>query len=290
MENKDIVRKVLSAVLGNDELLTSILADNTKKRTLETSPIKLKRFKTTQPNSEKSSNVRDENTDHGARASPRGRNRLGVNNETGNDLNIPSTSNAYTNEDDNEDDLDDLLNLECMADGRCDSPSTIEETHLAGEKCHTPQSLEDNSDDEIGVLGGSSKPNWEPSEKVFSWFKDIADLELKSDVLKELKEKYEGNSETQSHFEPPRFPESIWNTISSRSQGDTLRSRSIYKAQDTLCTALKPLLTCLETASKETRSHLGPAIQLITTANLQLSRFRRVAVSPYLKKELRKKF
>ena len=168
----------------------------------------------------------------------------------------------------------------------------ILEQLLAGEQeDFTEEESEKNgseADSDFEVIGGPTQASWKVRDKVFNWFKGVADIELRLEDLKDLKEKYKVHESLQTDFEPPKLPSSIWNTMNSNSRADIFRLRSLFKSQESLYLALIPLLSALDTAPKESREHLTAAIQLICHSNLSLNRYRRSTVIPYIKKELRK--
>ena len=143
--------------------------------------------------------------------------------------------------------------------------------------------------DDLEVLGGDPEASWNPDKKVLDWYLKVADIELKPENLKKLKEAYKSSSDHESHFSPPRFSPGIWNAITSgSSHADSYRLKTINKAQDKLYLALKPLLSVLSKCNKGQKSELTSAIQLLCSANLTLNRYRRATCTPYLKKEIRK--
>ena len=146
---------------------------------------------------------------------------------------------------------------------------------------------DDDEDDVLEIMGDKKKANWSPSKKLFSWYEKVSDLELSKDILDSLKEEFLANEEIQAHFEPPRFPQPLWNTVQS-SQSDLLKLKTLYKSQENLFLAIKPLLTVAESCPKEMRPNILKSIQLICSSNLSLNRFRRLTLAPHLKPELRK--
>ena len=106
-------------------------------------------------------------------------------------------------------------------------------------------------------------------------------------MVKEIKDQYVGEDDLDAHFSPPRFPPSLWASVQS-SQADTFRLKTLFKVQDNLFLSLKPLLDCLPSAEKESKSKIIQSIQLIASSNLLLNRFRRSTLAPHLKHELRK--
>ena len=144
-----------------------------------------------------------------------------------------------------------------------------------------------SSSDEFEVLGGRPKANWQPSDKAFKWFLEVADLDLKKEVLDSLKEEFKSDESLNPHFEPPKFPSSLW-SAAQQSNADAFRLKSLYKSQENLCLSIKPLLSALDSCPKSSRHLILKSIQLITSTNLNLNRFRRSIIAPRLKPELRK--
>ena len=69
---------------------------------------------------------------------------------------------------------------------------------------------------------------------------------------------------------------------------DSYKLKTLFKIQEYLFLSLKPLLSCLDTCSPETKNLLTKSIQLISSANLSLNRFRRATIAPHLKNDIRK--
>ena len=125
--------------------------------------------------------------------------------------------------------------------------------------------------------------------KVLDFYKKVADLELEKEDCEKLKEAWKPSEEFSPHFEPPKLPQALWQTISSNSQADFHRAKTIFKAQDYIYVALRPILSALEsTKDKSLRSNLCSAVQLLCSSNLLLNRYRRASVSYHLKPDLRK--
>ena len=175
------------------------------------------------------------------------------------------------------DGFNDMENLENLL---CGSDDDLEEEEEESED-------EPEKDESFDVLGGPKKGLWTPSKKALEFYLKAADIELKPDLIKEIKEQYAAEDDLDAHFCPPRFPPSLWATVQS-SQADIYRLKSLFKVQDNLFLSLKPLLDCLAVAEGESKSKIIQAIQLISSSNLLLNRFRRSTIAPHLKNELRK--
>ena len=196
-------------------------------------------------------------------------------NDVDNDLEDQSESN--NGEDETSEGDDDLENLEMLL---CNSDDDLEEED-------NPDEESEEDEESFDVLGGPKKGLWAPTKKAFEFYLKAADIELKPDLIKEIKEQYLSESDLDAHFTPPRFPSSLWATVQS-SQADTYRLKSLFKVQDNLFLSLKPLLDCLATADKDSKPKIIQSIQLIASSNLHLNRFRRSTIAPHLKAELRK--
>ena len=149
------------------------------------------------------------------------------------------------------------------------------------------QAENQDSDDAFKILGSSKNNSWSPQEKIMDYYLKIADMELNKDVISELQEEFKCPDDIQSHFNPPKFPSSFWELV-QKSPNDLFKLKSLFKVQENLFLAIKPLLSCLESVPKENRDDITKAIQLITYSNLNLNRFRRVTIAPYLRADIRK--
>ena len=176
-------------------------------------------------------------------------------------------------------------------DGELNDLGILEQLLADNEEQFNDDSEKDESDSETSdfeVIGGPTQASWKVKDKVLKWFQSVADIELKQEDLKALKDKYKVGDSLQKDFEPPKLPNSIWNSMTSNSKADTFRLRSLFRSQESLYLSLVPLLSALDSAPKELREHLTSAIQLICHSNLSLNRYRRSTVIPYIKKDIRK--
>ena len=137
------------------------------------------------------------------------------------------------------------------------------------------------------IKGAPPPPTWSVPEGVFSWFSQVADLDLNKEETDKIEKEFKTSKEVSKHFSPPLFPASLWSSLSS-SSSDSYRVKTIQSAQDPLCLALKPLLRALHLCPENIREDISTAIQLICSANLRFNRFRRSTLAPHLKPELRK--
>ena len=145
----------------------------------------------------------------------------------------------------------------------------------------------DSDDFDFDFYGGSAPPAWTPSAKTLKLFLKVADLELPRDVISKIEEEFKTSDELESHFLPPKFPPSLWSLAQNNSL-DQMRLKILFRSQQNLYLAVKPLLAALELCPKECQDNIIKAIQLICSTNLNLNRFRRTTIAPYLKVDLRK--
>ena len=112
-------------------------------------------------------------------------------------------------------------------------------------------------------------------------------MELPKEVISEISEEFKADEEINDHFTPPKFPSPLWTAVQS-SSADSFKLKSIFKAQENLLLAIKPLLAVAKNAPKEDKSHILKSIQLLCNSNLSLNRLRRCMLAPHLKADLRK--
>ena len=141
--------------------------------------------------------------------------------------------------------------------------------------------------EDFNFLGAAAPASWKPSPKTLKLFLNVADIELNKDIIDKIKEDFKTDSDIETHFEPPRFPTSLWSSIKN-SPADVYKLKSLFKCQENLFLAIKPLLASLEVCPKECQDNIIKSIQLICTSNLTLNRFRRATIAPSIKPELRK--
>ena len=65
--------------------------------------------------------------------------------------------------------------------------------------------------------------------------------------------------------------------------------KSLRKVQDKIYLAIKPLLDLIPNVDRDDKAQLTASIQLLSSANLSLNRFRRTTLAPHLKPEMTKK-
>ena len=158
------------------------------------------------------------------------------------------------------------------------------------------ENMLDKSENEGGtpleVIGSEASPNFVPPSYILDWFFQVADISLKDNDIAEIDNSFRLSEEHKPHFMPPRFPNAIWESF-KRNTSDVFKQKSLFKSQSTLCTAIKPLLATLGNLPPEdsvNRANICKSIQLICSANLEFSRFRRILSSQYLKFQYKKSF
>ena len=146
---------------------------------------------------------------------------------------------------------------------------------------------EETAHKKFNLLGDTDTPNWSPSKESLEFYMQAVDVQLKSEINKALVDKYKSSDKIDEHFSAPRLPEALWNAV----QGDfhdSNRLKAVFKIQNNLFLAIKPLLSLLDTVEKEQADMLLESIQLICSSNLDLNKFRRVMVARHLQPQLRK--
>ena len=86
------------------------------------------------------------------------------------------------------------------------------------------------------------------------------------------------------------MPTTLWDTIKVCA-AETYKQTIAFKAQNLTYMATMPLLSVLSDSDPNdlgSRNKISTAIQLICSANLQLNKFRRSMISPFLKKDLKR--
>ena len=155
------------------------------------------------------------------------------------------------------------------------------------EDCEESDRGSESSDEDLEILGGPQSASWTISQKSFDFYKKVADIELKKELIDSIKKEFQAHEDVEPHFAPPRFSPSLWSTVQS-SKADTFKLKCLYKVQEHIYLALKPLLSCLDSVDRDSKSKIAKSIQLLSSSNLLLNRFRRSTLAPHLKPELRK--
>ena len=89
-------------------------------------------------------------------------------------------------------------------------------------------------------------------------------------------------------FSPAKLPDPIWNSIKANTY-DVQKHKFLFSLQSTLLNSIKPILSVLPKINdKNVKSELFTSIQMLTSVNLDINRFRRIMASPYLKPEFKK--
>lgn len=208
-----------------------------------------------------------------------------------NDDSIEDTSNF--DDDDDEDDKNDNHN-------QVDNNDRSEENNDDGNEDNNesnvppvpPQSSsasgEDSSD--FPIIGSDGVHTWIPPTKAFSWFQKVVDVGISDEQFKAIDKSYSPPEKDAHFFEPPKLPSAVWDAVKPV-KTSCWKLKACHKAQAYVTTAIKPLLSVLDSLDRsddETRKKIANSIQLLSTANLQFNRLRRAIASPLIKKDFRK--
>ena len=144
--------------------------------------------------------------------------------------------------------------------------------------------LESDSDHDIPIIGNEDDSTWVVPKRAFNWFNKIADLELSDSKIDECLADFIPPEDVAHHFEPPMLPSVIWNKVRHGNAAELQKQRTIFRSQKLLSSSLMPLLTALDSMNKHDPNQklIASAIQLISTSNLQLSRFRRATIAKFI--------
>ena len=146
------------------------------------------------------------------------------------------------------------------------------------------------STSDFPIIGPETKSTWTPPSRAFSWFTKVADIDVPDSQLESYLEDFVPPKELENHFTPPRLPKSVWDKLLRSKRNEELnKQRHIYQSQKLLYSSLMPLLTVLESTNSNDPNQklISTAIQMICTSNLRLNKFRRSAISSFIKPELR---
>ena len=111
--------------------------------------------------------------------------------------------------------------------------------------------------DPFEVLCAPNSASWTPSKKTLEFYLKAADIPLTKEVLNSIGEKFRADEKIENHFVPPRFPSSLWSSVQS-SPSDTYRLKNLFRIQENLYLAIKPLLDCLATADEVSKTQDYP--------------------------------
>ena len=146
-----------------------------------------------------------------------------------------------------------------------------------------------NDSDDLGIIGDDESDSWSLSPKIISWLQKILDKSIPDSTLKQINEQYSPSAEIKDLFSPAKFPDSLWQSI--KSSNDAIKLKILHSSQTKMLNSLKPLLSALETCQDpDTKSNLTTGIQMLTSVNLDLNRFRRILAAPHLKHEYKSSF
>lgn len=138
------------------------------------------------------------------------------------------------------------------------------------------------------TLTASDNSTWKPSHDTVQWFSSIANIELDSNQLSSVNNDFQPPDDIAKIFEPPKVPKALWNRC-KRSPSDTHNQRALTQIQDTVCSAIKPLLSVMESLNPTDPNlkKVASSIQLLAHANLKTSRVRRSFLSKHLRNDIK---
>ena len=166
--------------------------------------------------------------------------------------------------------------------------STEDNNNILDENSSNENSGSDNV--EPSILGLENQNFWSPHPKILEWYAKVSDMHLNDSILKQINEKFTPPPELASFFSPAKLPDPIWSAVKD-SKYDGYKHRILFSLQSNLLNSLKPLLDCLPSiADSETKEKIAQSIQMISSVNLDINRFRRVIAAPHLKTEYKKSF
>ena len=189
---------------------------------------------------------------------------------------------------------DDVTVNDVPTDKNLNSPSFDEsdpldqmEKEANYESAEFSEDEEVESEDEIQILGAPKTASWTPSKKSLSFYTKVANIELTKDIIKELENEFSCEEGIDKHFHPPKFPTPLWQAV-QKSPSDTYKLKAIHKVQEKLFLSIKPLLDVMDSCPKAEKEKIAKSIQLISSSNLSLNRFRRATIAPHLKPDIKK--
>lgn len=150
--------------------------------------------------------------------------------------------------------------------------------------------LPDNTSCDIPIIGEKPPSTWSPPPKAFAWFRKVADLGITDEQFRSLDDAYTPPDSVEHYFEPAKLPPAFWDSV-RQNRVSSLKFKAFHKAQSYLTSAIKPLLSVLDSldpSDSENRSRLAYAIQLLSTSNLQFNRLKRAMAVPHIRKEFRR--
>lgn len=152
------------------------------------------------------------------------------------------------------------------------------------------ESHPEGNNSDIPIIGEHNSSKWNPPPNAFAWFRKVADLGISDEKFQSLDGMYSPPDSDAHYFEPAKLPPVVWDSV-RQNKGSALKLKACHKAQSYVTSAIKPLLSVLESLDpldSENRTRLAYAIQLLTTSNLQFNRFKRAMAGPLIKREFRK--
>ena len=131
-------------------------------------------------------------------------------------------------------------------------------------------------------LGAQPYPSWSPQEPFLQWYLNAAGIELKKAGIVDIENNFITPTNLETHFQPPPFPPALWE-LAEKNQHDIIKLKSLQKLQNKIHLAIKPLLDLIPNVDREYKAKITASIQLLSSANLSLNRFRRTTLVPHLK-------
>lgn len=163
-----------------------------------------------------------------------------------------------------------------------------EETEPATSSKESDTEVNPHDDNDLPIICNKAGGNWEISEDTMKWYQTVADLELDNDQMASLEDMYVPPDNLVADFVPPPIPNVFWNKMRNNST-ELYKQKAILKSQKMNTLAIKPLLSVLDQMDRNDPkvNMIASSVQLMCSANLQLSRLRRASTSRLMKNELK---
>ena len=100
------------------------------------------------------------------------------------------------------------------------------------------------------------------------------DIELKKSDIENIENQFKTSSDLETHFQPPPSPPALWE-LAAKNKHDLIKLKSIQTVLGKIYLAIKRLLDLIPNVDREDKAKLTASIQLLSSANLYLNRFRR---------------
>lgn len=152
----------------------------------------------------------------------------------------------------------------------------------------TEKSVVSTKESNLPIISNETNGNWHISEDTLQWYQTVADLELDEEQILNLEELYSSSDNIAEEFVPPKVPSVFWNKI-RHNNVELYKHKSVMKSQKLTTLAVKPLLSVLDKMDRNDPnvSMIASSIQLICSANLQLSRLRRASTVKFMKNDFK---